>query len=169
MWLGQIAWDVAGEGGLRGLREKIRWKFLSHRQKGRDVSSQPAAGASWGGHRRGGSWGKDRAGRGRGLTELERWATALMCSSSSKMSSSSSSVRCPGLQAREDQKAKDEPQARTRAGATQPQSTGLRPAGASARTVITNGQPFPSSHCVPDTGLTASHASFQLPSRQPVT
>lgn len=28
-----------------------------------------------------------------GLTELERWATALMCSSSSKMRSSSSSVR----------------------------------------------------------------------------
>lgn len=75
--------------------------------------SGPAAGASWGGHRRGGSWGKGRArqggaGRGLRLTELERWATALMCSSSSKMSSSSSSVRCPGLQAREGQKAKGE-------------------------------------------------------------
>lgn len=42
------------------------------------------------------------------LTELERWATALMCSSSSKMRSSSSSVRCPGLQAREGREAKDE-------------------------------------------------------------
>lgn len=48
------------------------------------------------------------AGGACGLTELERWATALICSSSSKMRSSSSSVRCPGLQAWEDQEAKDE-------------------------------------------------------------
>lgn len=44
------------------------------------------------GHRKGGL-GEGKVGRSQGLTELERWATALMCSSSSKMRSSSSSVR----------------------------------------------------------------------------
>lgn len=43
-----------------------------------------------------GSTGRGGPGEGveaGGLTELERWATALMCSNSSKMRSSSSSVR----------------------------------------------------------------------------
>ena len=44
------------------------------------------------GHRTGGL-GEGKVGWGQGLTELERCATALMCSSSSKMRSSSSSVR----------------------------------------------------------------------------
>ena len=52
--------------------------------------------ASWTGrsHREGRfGAGGGRVGLGRTLTELERWATALTCSSSSKMRSSSSSVR----------------------------------------------------------------------------
>lgn len=117
MWLGQVAWDLGGAGGLReaeGFSDKSagnrkldgNFQAISRRGGMCLLGQQPAPpGVATGEEAPG-----ERAGRGGacGLTELERWATALMCSSSSKMSSSSSSVRCPGLQAREDQKAKDE-------------------------------------------------------------
>lgn len=64
--------------------------------------------------------GRHGGGAARGLTELERWARALMCSSSSKMRSSSSSVRCPGLRAQEGREANKELWDQGRAGATSP-------------------------------------------------
>lgn len=117
MWLGQMAWDSVGGKGLREA-EKFSDKAAKGRRSHGNFQAQQR-GPPLGGHREKRPLGKGGTGPCR-LTELERWATALMCSSSSKMRSSSSSVRCPGLWAWEGREARAELRAEARARAPSP-------------------------------------------------